>query len=144
MGKDVTQDPKHKHLISLPEATSYWGCTFLGVGRWQGASAVDALLLAPVLIGSCIIVPPVAEPLLEQGQVLGMHGVAGVSLGGAGHQGIKAAVTLAQVQGHDIGHEQDGEYQARLCTRTSHATEVYIASLTYIATLSYELHTINA
>ena len=81
----------------------------------QGASAADALLLARFIVGSRVVEAAVVEDVaLKDGQVLGVGGVAGVGLGLVGHEGVKAAVALAQVQGHDVGHEQHRQDQSSL------------------------------
>lgn len=93
-----------------------------GVAGGQGAAAADTLLLARLGVGARVVVAAVLQDVaLEYGEVLGVRGVAGVVLGLAHHERIKAAVALAQVQRHDVGHKRHREDQASLRTHTRHA-----------------------
>lgn len=81
----------------------------------QAAGAPDALLLARGLVGVRVVPAVVLEDVaLKDGQVLGVAGVASVVLGLANHEGVEAAVTLAKIQCHDVGHEQHRQNQASL------------------------------
>ncbi len=87
-----------------------------GLAGGQRAGAADALLLAGLCVGAGVVKAAVLEDVaLEEGQVLGVGGVAGVVLLLARHECVKAAVALAQVQRHDVGHEEHREHQTSLC-----------------------------
>lgn len=81
----------------------------------QGARAADALLLARLVISSRVVESAIPEDVaLKDGQVLGVSGIASVGLRLVGHEGVKAAVALTQVQSHDVGHEQHRQDQSSL------------------------------
>lgn len=61
-----------------------------------------------------------AKHALKERQVAGVHSVAAVGRRVASHQSVKPAVTLTEVQAHQVGHEQDGQQQARLHAQHSH------------------------
>ena len=61
-----------------------------------------------------------AEHTLKERQIAGVHSVAAVGRRVAGHQSVKTAITLTEVQAHQVGHEQDGQHQARLHAQHSH------------------------